>query len=176
MVIESDSITKEYAKEYLCIAAMIKKLIKDPARNIWNRFVLWPIYLGIAIIWSVFCLILLIQTKSVMLGVCLGALIIAVFFTLRFYLSYLKALKRILTKERHITYTFSPESIEYDDHDMRKITAKWDSFQCVRVLKHGVFFLPGDLSGMLLGLPIENLDSIKQFMKENNIKIKVVIG
>ena len=176
MVIESDSITKEYAKEYLNIAAMIKKLIKDPAKSIWNRFVLWPVYLAVAIIWGVLCLILLIQTKSVILGVCLGALVIAVFFTFRFYLSYLKALKMILAKERHITYTFSPEAIEYDDHDMRKITAKWDSFQCVRVLKHGIFFLPEDISGMLVGLPIENLDSIKQFMKENQIKIKVVMG
>lgn len=38
------------------------------------------------------------------------------------------------------------------------------------------FFLPEDISGMLVGLPIENLDSIKQFMKENQIKIKVVVG
>ena len=29
MVIESDSITKEYAEEYLCIAAMSKKLVKE---------------------------------------------------------------------------------------------------------------------------------------------------
>lgn len=176
MVIESDSITKEYAKEYLCIAAMIKKLIKDPARSITNRFVFWPIYLAVATIWGVLCMILLIQTKSVILGVCLGALIIAVLFTIRIYLSYFKALKMILAKDRHITYTFSPEAIEYDDHDMRKITAKWDSFQCVRVLKNGVFFFPNDISGMLVGLPIENLDSIKQFMKENQIKIKVVMG
>ena len=176
MGIGSDSINKEYAKEYLCIATMSKKLIKDPARSITNRFVFWPIYLAVATIWGVLCLILLIRTKSVILGVCLGALIVAILFAIRIYSSYFKALKMILAKERHITYTFSSDAIEYDDHDMRKITAKWDSFQCVRILKHGVFFLPGDYSGMLVGLPIENLDSIKQFMKENQIKIKVVMG
>ncbi|MBO4775594.1 MAG: hypothetical protein J5515_03170, partial [Lachnospiraceae bacterium] len=74
MVIESTSLTKAYAKEFINVSVMVGSLIKRPGRLIKNNFVIWPIWFTIAGIWAVISLLFLIMHGNVILGIVFGAL------------------------------------------------------------------------------------------------------
>lgn len=79
---------------------------------------------------------------------------------------------KLKKKNRHSEYNFSADGIEYDNHENRKIASTWDSFQCLKVCKTGVFLIPNDETGVLYGFQIEKSDAIVRFFFENEIDIR----
>lgn len=54
------------------------------------------------------------------------------------------------------------------------MTVYWSSVQCIRVYKYCLVVLPKDNKTSTLMAPVENLDALEAFLKENAIDIPVV--
>ncbi len=174
MVIESTSLTKAYAKEFINVSVMVGSLIKRPGRLIKNNFIIWPIWFTIAGIWAVISLLFLIMHGNVILGIVFGALFGVAFIGFRTYYFCLKKLKSIMDADRHITYSLDGNGFVYDNHDNKVMTVYWKDYQCIRVLKNGAYLIPKDESGFAFGIQKEFYDQVKDFLKENNIDIKEI--
>ena len=175
MTIECTQLSKEYIKESINVAVIQRRLVKNPKKRVLNNFVIYPVWLAICIVYSISLIVEMTKDKSMIYGVLFGCLLgVGIIMSIR-YISYVKGYSKALSKkDKCLTYTFTQEGIEYDNHANRKASSSWDSFQCMRILKFGVYLIPKEETGFLYGLSIDNLDKIDYFLKENNIELMKV--
>ena len=50
----------------------------------------------------------------------------------------------------------------------------WDIIKALRIENYGIYFIPKDFSGILLGLDIEHKDEILEYVKTLNIDLEIV--
>ena len=175
MVIKSTSIDKEFAKESLNVSLVILKLMKKPERRIINRFIIWPLWIAFAICYTVFAAIFVIRVRDITVGICLGMVLGVILFTLKFYIANLKAYKSMTTSDIDVELSIDEKEVVHNDLiNKRKLSGEWDSFICMRVLKHGMYLIPKSQKGVLIAINIKYYDEVMKFIKENNIDIKVI--
>lgn len=174
MTIECIEVSKEYIKESINVSLIQKLLVRNPARRIRNYFIIYPIWFAASILCMIWVIKMMVIDGSTILGISLGCLLLVDLIMARGYYGCLKYYRTALNADRHITFTFTGDGIEYDNHSNRKASSGWDSFQCMRVLKTGLYLIPKEESGFLYGFQIENHDRIVSFFKENNIEIKEI--
>lgn len=171
MKIECTEVSKAYIKESINVALMRKRLMRKPERRIRDHFLIIPVWC----IASALILVALIQISltdnSALYGVMIGCLLILEFFMLAKYISMVKLYRKAIKKDRHLEFDFTTDGIEYDNHENRKVSSTWDSFQCLKICKTGMFLIPKDETGFLYGFQIENRDEIEKFFLENEIDI-----
>lgn len=140
---------------------------------IFNYFIICPVYLIVCTCLLIWILINSQGLSSLFIGGTSGVMIAVIILMGIRYIQFLKVYySELKIDDRHTTYKFTEKEIEYDNNKNRKVFVAWESFQCMRTLKNGIFFIPKEKTGILVGLPIENLDSIIEFITENKIEIK----
>ncbi len=174
MVIETNSVEKNYAKECVNTVYFTKRLIKNPNRKVLNMFIIWPVYLTFASVVLVGLVLYFFMRSDVFTGVLIGAIAFCIFMGTVFYTNILKYRKRLVNRKSVVTFTFAEEGVEYDDHDKRKLMVRWNAVKAVKVGKYGFFLIPQDISVSIMGLPKEHLDEFKKFLEENNIELEFV--
>ena len=74
-----------------------------------------------------------------------------------------------LLKRGRTTYTFSKEGIEYDNHNMQKVTYQWDYFRYIKLYGTGMFFIPKKKASPILEIPVRYENEIMNYMRDNGI-------
>ncbi len=172
MKIKCTEVSNAYIKESINVALMKKRLIRNPNRRIRNNFLIMPAWCIFTALMLVCFIILSLPENSVLWGVLIGCTLILEIIMIGIYITILKMYHKLKKKNRHSEYNFSADGIEYDNHENRKIASTWDSFQCLKVCKTGVFLIPNDETGVLYGFQIEKSDAIVRFFFENEIDIR----
>ena len=176
MKIECTEVSKAYIKESINAALMRRRLIKNPKRRIQNDFLLIPVWCIVSALILASLFRLSQSDNSALYGVLIGCLLILEFFMLGKYIKMLKWYHQSIKKDRHLEFNFNADGIEYDNHKNRKVASTWDSFQCLKVCKAGIYLIPKDNTGFLYGFQIEHRADIEKFFIENSIDIQCCSG
>ena len=73
--------------------------------------------------------------------------------------------------ESDFEYTIDGVGRKGPDYELK---VSWNSLKCIRVSRYSIVFLPQGASIPVIYAPVENLEGLKDFMKENNIDITFV--
>ena len=163
---------KEYAKEGLSISTQLVRLIRNPQKKISN------VYTG----------------NYIMLVMLIAGFLFEIWFTNRCYdfinicllgIVFLLVLLYLVRSIRFAKYV--KMAVEHADENVleldtegatRKSTKQilkvyWNSIQCIRVCRYSFVFVAKDETTYSIQAPIENLDNVLNFLRENNISIPV---
>lgn len=176
MIIESDGkMTKAQAKEIANFSLQGRMLMKKPEMKIKDffRFCIGATAFCVLIL-LVFGFMLARGRGDALMYICLGMSVVTLAMVFSVYYSLNKIYKTLLSREGHVTVTLDTEGVEYDDHGSRKIRQSWSATSFVRQCQEMVYFMPTDITGLLVCVSAENAQGVKEFLKENDIKVKTV--
>jgi len=176
MIIESNKLPKNFVNEFVNINLSLKKVIKNPKRIVVNSFVLWAIFLIIACFWDVLLLLFAIRLTSLTYGICFEALLAVILYTTKNYLSWVKLGKNLNPDDRHVVYTFNPDSFEYNNSNKKVVTSYYKDYQCILVKKYGIYLIPKDTKALMFGLERKHLEVLREYLKSNSIELPEVEG
>ena len=70
-----------------------------------------------------------------------------------------------------LTYTFSKDGVECDNHEKQKMTFEWDYFRYIKRYGTGLFFIPKKKAASILAVPIIYENQVRSFLQENEIQL-----
>lgn len=176
MVIESDGkMTKAQAKEIANVSVQGRSLMKKPEAKLKDFFRFCK---GAA----AFCVLVLLAfgfmvargKGDALIYICLGMTVVTLTMVFSVYYSVNKIYKTLLSREGKVTVTLDAEGVEYDDHGSRKIKQNWNAISFVRQCREMIYFMPTDVTGMLVCVSVEYAQGVKEFLKDGDIKVKTV--
>lgn len=176
MVIELDSVSNEYVKESGYAKLMFRTLIKYPLKNIKDHYIKLFLALLFYIAMLAIELYAFILTRSLFTGIFSGLFIDVVLIRVIKCIGIRKGIqdrKKFLANSKNI-YELEPESITYvykTDTKTSTIKVNWDSFHCLRITKAGIYLIPYSKEGTIMSMPVEKLDVLRAFMKDNDITL-----
>lgn len=175
MVIESTSISKDYAKEYINVVSMGGTLIKDPHKKIRDNFVIAPGLIFVSFfVAGIACLIKLLGITASYVDLIIALAAVLFVLSIFYYVRLVSNLSKEQKKDRNVTFTFSEEGVNYDDHKSDALDCGWDSFGSVLFCDHGVYFIPKEQTGVMIAISGEHKDAIRSFLKENDIELEII--
>lgn len=168
MIIEVEDRDEQYALDVVNVILCDLKLEEDPRFKVRNYRLRYIIYGMITVACFVLAVLFAISYKSIIVGICAGVFGFCAMFAFGYVRSSGMIMKQLLKKGR-TTYTFSKEGIEYDNHNMQKVTYQWDYFRYIKLYGTGMFFIPKKKASPILAIPVRYENEIMNYMKDNGI-------
>ena len=172
MVIETGIMSRAYAVDTANVMLSDLALARNPKYKVKNQRVNWIVYDCFCAVVFLISLVCFIKYRSVYLGICAVVVVLCFLLGLAYIRKGALIMKQLLSPARKVTYTLSPEGIEYDNHTSHKVTFYWNSFQAVKIYGAGVYFIPKMKGTSILALPIEYEFDVRDFLKSNNISLE----
>lgn len=167
---------KEYFEEVANIMANYRNLHKNPECKLKN-FLKQQI-IGLILI-AIFCVILLAVgflwrfTYLDIVALSLDGLV--AFLCLFAIIVYKQRINKMAQSAGKNVFTLDEEGVEDDMDGTQQVRVKWDSIAFVRTFNKCIVFFPKTVeSGMIIFTKAENKNSIINFIKENNISVRVI--
>lgn len=83
--------------------------------------------------------------------------------------------KEYMTSERNVVYKISEEEFEYEDIGKQKISFAWPEVDFILIREKGSYVIPKDTSKMaFIGVPNENGKTLKDYLVEQKINVKII--
>jgi len=172
MEIDVGPLTKSQAEEAMSVCFMWKKIVKNPRLKLKNR------YTGDIIFVIIYCLIvttmiiygILVDSMIMILlcGFALGLLCL-VFGSIR---SSYKSRDNLMGPTHNVKYILDNEGFE-SNSEIKRLIIKWDKMKFIRIEKNGIYIIPKEASGVVLGFPLEYKDQILAYVKEIGLDFEV---
>ena len=172
MVLEVGKRDKQYALDVVNVILCDLKLEEDPYFKIRNYRMHWIVYFVFAVAFFFASLLFTIYSKSIILGICTGILVFCVVRAYVYIYSSGKIMKDLLNKG-HMTYTFSKDGVECDNHEKQKMSFQWDFFRYIKLYGTGIFFIPKKKASHILVIPIQYFNEVRSFIQENGIQLEM---
>ncbi|GEM_PF-3834042 len=177
MELESFGFSKERAQEMVNILCRMRRLIKNPRAKVDNSILLSTVLL--IVLTAVFgCLVFLgIMSRSVLIYVCAGFYLALIILYVKRVVIMHKTVKMMMdlsSSDRKVTLEKDGAVLKVSGVSDTKFY--WSSFTLMRVFSHNIVFIPKDMNSQSLSLPIQDLDAVKQFMRENGVEMEMMEG
>lgn len=174
MTIESNEMSKEYAGEYTSIYLNSRRLIKKPSCVVtFNPIRSTMLIIIVSILAIIVGSLYFIEKGGILLGVLIAVLFVEVIFELRIIFGWKKCFNNVYRPNYHRSATIDENGLSFKDKN-REMRCSWDVIKALRIENYGIYFIPKDFSGILLGLDIEHKDEIIEYVKTLNIDLEIV--
>ena len=177
MVLQRSTDRTPYIHEMNDITYCLAKLIKDPKCKV--RFLsevinVFMVLDAIMILCSFYMISDIIKQPSPS-----GIVFAIVIYLFIFFIALLVVTYKIRLKN-HMSRKDEDYSSEIDEKGLSYITPKqkttvyWSSIQSIRAFKYSMVFIAKDRKSMSFIAPIENLESVEKFLKDNGIELEII--
>ena len=175
MRLESTVFDREYAREAINVTLMDLVLIRDPHKKIKNMVFRWRLFMAIQLPFTALTLYDLVKYGGLFFAVCFGVMIVVMVVIALYLIWAERGMKEFSDPGRHVVWTFDEEGIRYCLNGSMEIRFFWENFQCLRIGRAGIFFIPKDRGkGNILGMPAEHKDAVIRYLEETGRDIRPV--
>ena len=176
MVIEvKEKGSREFYEEVVNVVAQYGRLRKKPEAKLKNYFVSLKIF---AVLLSVLIAVNLAMGIAWGFdGMAIAAVVVcavALVFDAVFWVNLKKAVDRYLSDDRSSVVTLDEDGVELNKENTQTVRLAWPSIAFVRVFKESVCFVSADITGFILAVAISHRQEILDYLKENEVKVKVI--
>ena len=177
MVIEvKRKLTEAEAREVTNIFLNIRQLQKKPTKKLSDLFAFcWKaaIFLVASLLFFGFFILKGDRDAYTLAGlvITIAAIVFLAFFRHIINKTYHSLLDR---EEGQVNITFDENGIDYEAVGNSRLQSTWKNIAFVRVFKEMVCFMPKEYTGILFSVSKEHWAQIKEFLRENDIKIQIV--
>ena len=163
---------KEYAREGVSVSTQISALIRNPQKKISNVYA--RNYILLAVLIAVFLFEIWFANRYYdFLNTCLtGALFITIILYLVKIVSFAKYVKMAVEHAGENVLELDTEGATRKS-TKQILKVNWSNIQCIRVCRYSFVFVAKDALTYSIQAPIENLDNVLNFLRENNISVPV---
>ena len=170
---------EKYREEMSDLFLKSAQLIKDPKgepKSFYGAAIGGAILAGAGLFLLTFGLVSTLIKKQLNGSAVAFFVVMYVFFIIIGLLSILV----LSTKKRIKNHPDNETRLDCDKDGLKLITSKgerkiyWDNYQAIRAFKYTMVFIPKDLKGRCLLVPVENLENVTAILEENGINIDVI--
>ena len=172
MEINVGPLSKQQAEEVMSICFMCKKILKNPNIRLRNKYTGDIIFLSAYIVFTILAILFGIYIDSMIIMLLSGMLLGLVLMIVTSIRASVAQKKAVMASTHNVKYTLGPDGFE-SDSEIKRLFIKWDRMKFIRIEKYFFYFIPKELTGVVLGLPIEYKDQVLAFLKENNLNFDV---
>ena len=166
---------REYIREVMSVSAQMGAVSKDPGKNIKDYRIMLIIIIVALILTEIGIASVAIMSKDILSAIVSGViLLLLVLYALRLG-AYDKTFFMLLKNNEDRRLELDKEGVARTGSD-QEVKVRWDGIRCIRVYKYSVLFLGKDVNTTPILAPVENLEGIESFLKENDIQIEIIRG
>ncbi len=172
MELESFGFSKERAREMVNIMCSLKTLLKNPKAAVKDNISITTALLVLLSLILIGLIIVGAFTGSIIVNMCSGFYLAIVILYIPRLINMHKSVKALMNLSKDRKTVLETEGILLKVNGISDTKFYWSAFSIVRVFKYNVFFVPKDNTIQGLSLPIEDLDVVKQYMRDNNVDLE----
>jgi len=164
---------KAYARDIANLSSQISAIVRDPEGKVKDNLTFLIVYFFVLLLMGAGLAVYVAFTKELVVAVLLGMVILLVLFYLLKIFSFTKAIKLVMNLDEDSQVDCDSEGV-IRNGSRQTLKVYWDSIRCIRVYKHAMIFIPKDPRTSAIVAPKENLPDVEDFLKENQIEMKII--
>ncbi|MBO4408467.1 MAG: hypothetical protein J5786_04255 [Clostridiales bacterium] len=173
MIYQQSGDKTAYAKEAANVMSQLRQLHGNPGGKLKNHFLihlLYTIFVGIFVLAS-FGLALSYPGVAFIEG----ALLMLIFFFILRLSGFSKAHKQTVANQDGREIGLDAKGIT-SSRSGCSYSVTWENIRCIRKFRYTMLILPVNIRISAIILPVENFESVKNFITENGIDVQILEG